>query len=262
MRIPSVINGEASFRYGFAWQEKPPSVVIELHPELLEKLPVVPENIFGLKEDLGFRNFFNNPKEEIFGFDNGVVLRQRERFILPIPSFIRGSRESQQRFYAISATLNALLGVLNCGLKEKLESSYLQLMGVFLMTVREMQGCGISASIAPLVKDWLVGCSDKTKIAEEIRGVMVKMYQTIFPSEEIQSDLFVIFHEDGRPHINCNVGATDIGVDPEEFKRDRGFAIESHNVDHPWDQLLLLAALIGLYQCAWQGLYDSGKEFF
>lgn len=257
MQIPSVINGEASFHYGFAWQEKPPSVVIELHPELLEKLPVVPEDIFELKESFGFRNFFNNPKEEVFGFDDGVVLRQGERFILPIPSFIRGSRESQQRFYAISATLNALFGVLNYGLKEKLESSYLQLIGIFLMTVKEMQGCGISASIAPLVKDWLVDCSDKTKIAEEIRGVMVKMYRAIFPSEEIRSDLFVVFHEDSRPHINCNVGATDIGVNPGEFKRDRGFAIESHNVDHPQDQLLLLAALIGLYQCAWQGLYGS-----
>jgi len=290
-----VIYGDAvPFCYGFSWQAEPPALVLLVNPGFVAGAMVVPADDLiakGPLEKFGLESFAGDLEGESFGFNGALVHQGNDgklvRYCVAIPQFEElgndcgeckgtGERDGslgrnclhcqglgkerilhRERLWAISASLELFfLLARSFSHREQLASPYLQLMEVMIGI--DTSGCGLSAECSPAVKGWLLQHSNE-ETASKVYEAMEQTYRVMFPHERVHPffGCRVHFEGEGRLIADCPGDAT--GLYPEKMSSDpgEGFEFGSHNVDVPYQLLLLLTALAKLHNLIWQDLYGS-----
>ncbi|RJQ32286.1 hypothetical protein C4572_01545 [Candidatus Parcubacteria bacterium] len=250
-----IINEKFPCWYELSWNKG--TISLKISEEYLKKKPVRLESttiVKGMKERFGFKEFFGDFRAKNFGFEgvfinNGVKSGSVIELKAVLPMVRQKPNFNYKNAYALSATFTLIFTYLFGGRKDiGATFSRFQLMTVETATEREMHGCGLCGQFSPQLVGWLKKIKDVEGFIYSIKKVTTKAYSCMDGKRRTFDSDFNLTLRDGRLIMGCPGNAAEIGPDlcyGEDL--NHGYNFCSHNIDHPIQQLTLLAGLAALH---------------
>ncbi|KKW29366.1 MAG: hypothetical protein UY72_C0047G0007 [Candidatus Uhrbacteria bacterium GW2011_GWD2_52_7] len=174
----------------------------------------------------------------------GESPRGWRRFLVRYPRMLRtGDERSWRPAYGIVGTLNLVFRALHAWTTPAPQPDH----QVLLVDGPGLQQGGLGAGISPRAATWLQQPPRPNEL-EQIRYAMLSASRALGDEYDPVDDLrlFILQNSDGLLHLGM---PSRVGLHPtfhEVRKRGNGYEIHCHNVDTPYQQLVLIAGLAKL----------------
>jgi len=139
---------------------------------------------------------------------------------------------------AIAASFSILLHALDM-VQMKTSSKFVQLLSVNTISGDRW---GILGGIS---SDLRLLCKKRSKSLHGVEEAMKKVWEKSFGLSDFEKNDFRAYTEKGM--IVFNIPGDACGIGPDRWEDDLGYGFGDHNVDHPVQQLTLLAGLAALH---------------
>lgn len=276
MDMKFIIRADMPWWYELFWLDNPVRIGITLHADFLEKMDVIdPGNaeISVIREQYGLGEFSAN-FERCFGFSGNLKFVEKgnrgKRFAINMPLrkrggscstcdgtkrylgkkcfFCGGSGKSiDLDFHAIlevAATLHLLFS-LTAYSQIETKSDKPQLMMITTSILDRVSGFGPHAMISVALTKWLrsYGTGDIPSVTKAMKKTYSQMFR---PVEKYDTDIGAYCNE-GDLHLTCPGNACGLDGNSTYNREDEGYEMVPHNVDGPFQQLILIAGLAALH---------------
>jgi len=252
MKVKMIKRENIPAWYYLSWQDEPPAIILGVHRDFIDNIRLA--NLadlmaIGFMEEFRFRNFSGDFNKS-WGFDDSFKKMGEKDDFVEFNIALSAIRNDKKNAHAISASFSVFFAV---AFFSEVETSSLfpQLLTINTVTEQRDHGGSLSGQYSiPLVK-WLVSqCKDRGVIPEMIRA-MKSACKCIcgslrgFNQNEFKAS---VKDELGWLNVSCPGNACDLHPQSQhDLEEGFGYAFDSHNVDTPVQQIILLAGLAALY---------------
>lgn len=216
------------------------TLIISIHSSVVSRL-----------KDLEIRNEMldepgymgpNNPR---WGYQEALIWNkpegQYQRVLCPYYD-----QNAKANPVAINRSLQVLFDVLLSVDGGHPAAEQLFFVDVFLVGARQFHGFSLSAKVSQIAAGWLRRQSQRT-IAEEATAAMQEALGLVL-AHQVPKDQVYAHYSDGSVKMEaCPLNCAALSPDFRRGGEDPSYSLEPINVDAPWQQLVLLAGLAGLW---------------
>lgn len=250
--------------YGLDIRESDGTLLIPVHESVADYIenglsPQTP-TVRWLQEHSGLGlPIFISPKQQEWGFGSSVSWEDSNetdcRVInckLPIILSGKGQEPSFEKALALSATLQILFTALTVAPLEEIHSLHSQLLVVYGFTTKSgPRGGSFSIMLSKNLVGWISSQKDYSQNQELIATMKTASKYMWRDDADESHELKALFSQPKWVKLSCFGNGCVLGPEDYDDKREGiGYKLFPHNIDSPFQQLVLLCAVAKMYQLA------------